>query len=184
MESKILNNNALAFIALSNEYCHALETASSTEPETFVNSMLRLLPRLYISASDLDTTELVVLSDEDVYIESSLDEEYYDSVKESVAALMGAEDVYLETFEEDMKYSDTPVSASISEGLADLFQVLYNFTEMVKNRPTDLLPGVLTAVKEDFSDYWSRTLCNVLRALNHVKYSGSLSDGSIIDINE
>lgn len=184
MESKILNNNALAFIALSNEYCHALETASAAEPVTFIDTMLRLLPRLYISATDLDTTGLVVLNDEDVYIESSLDEEYYESVRAAVAALMGGEDVYLETFEEDMKYSDTPVSASISEGLADIFQVLYNFTGMVKNRPTDMLPGVLTAVKDDFGDYWSRPLCNVLRALNHVRYSGALSDGGLIDLDE
>ncbi len=40
---------------------------------------------------------------------------------------MGEDDVFLETFEEDMKYSDTPVAASVSESLADIFQPLYNF---------------------------------------------------------
>ena len=42
--SSLLNNNALAFMALSNEYCQALESARETERIPFVENMLRLLP--------------------------------------------------------------------------------------------------------------------------------------------
>lgn len=45
----MINNNALAFMALCNEYCQALENAREMERDDFVATMLRLLPRIYIS---------------------------------------------------------------------------------------------------------------------------------------
>ena len=70
-----------------------------------------------------------------------------------------------------MKYSDTPIAASVSEGLADLFQVCYNFLESIKDVPEELIEQGIVAMKEDFEGYWSRILCNVLRPLNQVRYS-------------
>lgn len=162
-----LKPNQLAFIALSNEYCQAVETASEMQQDEFVDSMLRLLPRLYISATDLADPMII---DESTYLPSSLDEEYYDAVRRGVEMQLGEDDAYLEVFEEDMKYSDTPISASIAENLADIFQVLYNFTDSIKDSTTEHTEQMLEAVKEDFGSYWSRVLCNVLRALNAIKY--------------
>lgn len=164
----MLPPNSLAFIALCNEYCSALEHARESERDEFVNAMLRLLPRLYISASDLRPDEASLT--EDAYLEETLDEDYYESIRRSVETLLGEDDTYLEVFEEDMKYSDTPIAASVSEGLADIFQVLYNLLEVVRDAPEDLVASALAAVKDDFETYWSRTLCNVLRAVNHIRY--------------
>lgn len=157
-------------MALCNEYCQALENARETDREDFVNSMLRLLPRIYISATDVNADSSVI---EESYIAGSLDEDYYDAIRRSVENLLGPDDTYLEVFEEDMKYSDTPIAASISEGLADIFQVLYNFLDSVKDVPEELMLLGLAAVKDDFGAYWSRILCNVLRALNHVRYNST-----------
>lgn len=170
MNNSMINNNALAFMALCNEYCQALENARETDREDFVNSMLRLLPRIYISATDVNADSSVI---EESYIAGSLDEDYYDAIRRSVENLLGPDDTYLEVFEEDMKYSDTPIAASISEGLADIFQVLYNFLDSVKDVPEELMLLGLAAVKDDFGAYWSRILCNVLRALNHVRYNST-----------
>ena len=159
--------NSLAFIALCNEYCASVEHARETGHDEFVDSMLRLLPRLYITASDLPSD----ITDPDAYIADALEEDYYESVRRSMEEVLGEDDAYLEVFEEDMKYSDTPIAASISEGLADIFQVLYNFLEAVKDVPEELVAMGLVAIKEDFGAYWSRILCNVLRALNHVRYN-------------
>ncbi|HRF68336.1 MAG TPA: DUF5063 domain-containing protein [Muribaculum sp.] len=167
MDRKSINNNALAFIALCNEYCQALERAREADRDNFVASMLRLLPRIYISASDLKIDSVL----EDAYIDGKLEEDYYDAIRRGVENLLGPDDTYLEVFEEDMKYSDTPIAASISEGLADIFQVFYNFLETVKDVPEELVILGLIAVKEDFEVYWSRILCNVLRALNQLRYS-------------
>lgn len=168
MSNSMINNNALAFMALCNEYCQALENAREMEREDFVAAMLRLLPRIYISATDVNVTSAGI---DEPYIEGSLDEDYYDAIRRSVENLLGPDDTYLEVFEEDMKYSDTPIAASISESLADIFQVLYNFLETVKDVPEELVVMGLVAIKEDFGAYWSCILCNVLRALNHVRYN-------------
>lgn len=170
MESAILNTNSLAFIALCNEYCAAIEDVRESDKDDFVQSMLRLLPRLYISATDL---KIDLLDEEDAYLEPILDEDYYESVRCGIENLMGPEDVFLEVFEEDMKYSDTPIAASISESLADIFQVLYNFVGMVKEAPEHLIPLALVAVRDEFQGYWSRILCNVLRALNQLRYNSA-----------
>ncbi len=172
MNNTSLTPNILAFIGLCNEYCTAVENARETSRNKFVNTMLRLLPRMYISASDLSAGP--VLS-EDVYIDPALEEEYYDAMRRNMENIIGPEDTYLEVFEEDMKYSDTPIAASISEGLADIFQVCYNFVEMIRNAPDAIVLQAIAAMHEEFAAYWSRILCNVLRALNNIKYN-SLSE--------
>ncbi|MCM1452217.1 MAG: DUF5063 domain-containing protein [Clostridium sp.] len=166
MTDSTLTNNQLAFLGLSNEYCHAVETASETDRDDFVAAMLRLLPRIYISATDLPSA----LSEADAFLPQSLEEDYYDAVRRGMEMLLGEDDTYLEVFEEDMKYSDTPIAASISEGLADIFQVLYNLTAYAKDAPIEEIPGALESAKEDFEAYWSKSLCNVLRALNGIRY--------------
>lgn len=166
--STVLNNNSLVFIGLCNEYCQTLESARETECDDFIAAMLRLLPRIYITASDLKIDDLGL---EEPYIDGRLDEDYYDSIRRSIENLLGPDDTYLEVFEEDMKYSDTPIAASVSEGLADIFQVLYNFLEAIKDVPNELIDQALIAVKDDFQSYWSRILCNVMRALNHIRYN-------------
>ena len=169
MESTSLNNNSLAFIALCNEYCMAIENARESSHDEFIAEMLRLLPRIYISATDLRVTPLT--DEEDAYLENALEEDYYESVRRNIETLMGADDLYLEVFEEDMKYSYPPIAASISESLADLFQVLYNFVETIKNSPQTMIDVALVAIKDDFASYWSQILCNVLRPLNQLSHS-------------
>ncbi|MDE6126451.1 MAG: DUF5063 domain-containing protein [Muribaculaceae bacterium] len=165
-----LSTNSIAFIGLCNEYCVAVEGARDDERSSFVESMLRLLPRIYIAATDLRPG---LLDDEEAYIDQALDEDYYDAVRRNIERLLGPDDVYLEVFEEDMKYSDTPVAASVSEGLADIFQVLFNFISTIRDATDETVALALQAVSEDFRSYWSGALCNVLRALNHIRYQAS-----------
>lgn len=167
MNEQKISPNSLAFIALANEYCEAIERAGEDEREDFINKMTRLLPRIYITASDIKADGL---DDDTYFINDSLDEDTYNLRRRDIEILLGEDDSYLEVFEEDMKYSDTPIAASIAEGLCDIFQALYNFLENVKSGMTDAIDDSISAVCDDFRQYWSQSLCNVLRALNHIKY--------------
>lgn len=160
-----LNSNSIAFTGLANEYCQTVENAREYQQGEFVTTMLKLLPRLYITATDLNVDDA---DESDAYIDAALDEDYYDSVRRGMEEVFGPEDVYLEVFEEDMKFSDTPVSASIAEGLADIFQVLYNYLATVRDTTDETAALALVSVRDDFKAYWSTTLCNVLRALNAI----------------
>ncbi len=86
---------------------------------------------------------------------------------------MGPDDVFLETFEEDMKYSDTPIGSSVAECLADIFQPLCNYISVVRDSDGESAPAAFRECRENFEGYWSQTLCNVVRALNHIRYSPS-----------
>ncbi len=162
-----MNNNSLAFIALCNEFCALVEKARELEMREFSGEMLRLLPRIYITAADLaDTSDF-----DDAYIESILEEDSYDMVRRNLEMLFGEHDTYLEVFESDMKYSDTPIGASIAEGISDLFQVFYNFIETVRDSTDEVTASALASIKEDYQYFWGQTLCNVLRPIHTLYYN-------------
>jgi hypothetical protein len=164
-----ISKNSIMFIGLANEYCNLVENSEDFEKEQFVEQMLKILPRIYISASDL---ELPIYEDS-LYIEPRLEEVYYDSVRRNMERILGEDDTVLEAFEEDMKFSDTPIAVSISEYLADIFQDLYNFVHSVKDAPQSHINDFLCVCKENFDAYWGQKLCNALRALHAVKYNSN-----------
>ena len=167
-----LSPNSLTFIALSNEYCQAIEHAADVDRDYFVAQMLQLLPRIYIVASDVETGS----GYSDCYIDSQLDEDTYLQAREVIARLMADDDVYLEVMVEDMKYSDMPIATSVSENLSDLYQEFYNFVASARDMPTDTQQELVEVCKENFCNYWSQTLCNVMRALNNIYYQSSLNN--------
>ncbi|MBD5282127.1 MAG: DUF5063 domain-containing protein [Bacteroides sp.] len=166
MATNRLSNNQLAVIALANEFCQAIELAPSVAPNEFIEKMVRLLPRIYISVTDLSADQY---SDPEYALDAMhLDEAYYNQVRDNIAGLLGEDDSYLETFHEDMKYSDTPIAATVSESLADIFQVMYDFVEDVKNSELEQQLEYFSQLRDDFSTYWGQTLCNVMRPLNEL----------------
>lgn len=162
-----ITKNSILFIGLANVYCQTLESAANLEKEEFVDKMLKLLPRLYISIADFSPESI----DDSIYIDAFLDEIYYDSIRRNLEMVLGEDDTFLEAFEEDMKFSDTPIAASVSEYLADIFQHLYDFIHAVKDAPEEQINNCLNICKENFEMYWGQTLCNVLRALHRIKYN-------------
>lgn len=170
MNQDNIRTRLLSITSIAADYCGVCEMASEMGKEEFIDRMLNILPRIYWEFFDLTADNLVALEEWD-YLPDYVDEDYYESVRRHIEALMGPDDVFLETFMEDMKYSDTPIAASISESLADLFQPLFNFISVVKDTDGDKLVEAYITCKDDFISYWSQTLCNVLRALNHVKYN-------------
>lgn len=157
----------LDIVTLAKEYCETCQEASQLSKIEFTDKILDLLPRLYWNFFDLSAG---VSLGEMEYFSDYVDESYYEEIKGGIAAIMGSSDIFLETFEEDMKYSETPISASISECLADLFQPLFNFISIVHDSEGGQLEEAFLNCKEEFENYWSQTLCNVLRALNNIKY--------------
>lgn len=161
-----MRSRLLSLTALCAEYCSAVEGAPEMEKEEFVKSMLSLLPRIYFDFFDIQPDGADLL--EEQYYPQYLDEDYYDSIRRRLESVLGEDDTFLETFEEDMKYSDTPIAASISESLADIFQPLYDFLQNVRESGGDDTVGAFLQARESFESDWSQTLCNVLRALNHL----------------
>lgn len=170
MSDQEIKSQLLTVTSLASDFCVALENARQSEKEEFIIEILNCLPRLYWHFSDLAIDGFIPDSDFGMY-PSYVDEDFYDAVRRNVETLLGEDDVFLETFEEDMKYSETPIAASISECLADIFQSLYNFLSVVKESEGLQIEGAYMECRDNFVAYWSQTLCNVMRALNHLRFN-------------
>lgn len=171
MEEAEIRSKLIGFTSLASEYCMALENARETERQDFVQAMVNLLPRIYLTVSDISPEDLPAGA-EFGYFPDYVDEDFYDSVRRNIEALIGEEDTFLETFEDDMKYSDTPIAASISECLADLFQPLYNFIHVAKDAGFEETASAFSECRDNFVAYWGQTLCNVMRPLHRIRYEG------------
>lgn len=94
-EQKKLAPNSLSFIALTNEFCQAVEHAESATREDFLANMLKILPRIYIIAHDLERD----FTFSDYSIEPYLTEDVYNQVREVMSRVLAEEDVYLEVLD-------------------------------------------------------------------------------------
>lgn len=162
-------NSLIKTVSLITEFCNIVENAREFEKEEFVGRILYCLPQIYLDFLKF-APETVSLDGDYGFYQSYVDEDFYEEIRRNVAAVIGEDDIFLETFEEDMKYSDTPIASSISESLADIFQPLYNFISIVKETDGEEIEGAMRECRESFELYWSQTLCNVLRALNNLKF--------------
>lgn len=172
-DTDTMSNRLIEVVGLAKSFCDLCEATSEYGKKEFIDRTLDLLPRLYWNFFDLEASG-VSLGDFD-FFSSYVDEEFYEDIRKNIAALMGSDDIYLDTFEEDMRYSDTPISASIAEGMADLFQTLYNFVSIVKDSEGTQMEDAFINCKEDFENYWSQTLCNLLKSLNNLKYGNRIN---------
>ena len=169
MEQNI-NNDLMRIASDATQYCATVENVREMEKDEFVQLMTEQLPRIYSDFLSVGPEDVADING-DVYYQEYVDEEWYDTVRRNMERVLGPDDVFLETFEEDMKYSDTPIAVSVSECLADIFQVLYNFAMIVKESEGSELTGAYLECRENFAGYWSQTLCNVLRALNNIRFN-------------
>ena len=166
-----IRTRLINLVALCAEYCSTVENCLEVDVKEISEALLGQLPRIYYEFHDIDAGESVSLEEWGFGVSEHLDEEQYESVRIQLATTFGEEDSYLETFEKDMKYSDTPIATTISENLADLYQPLYDFVVETRESDGDNLEEAYRACKESFREYWSQTLCNVLRALNALRNS-------------
>lgn len=169
-----IKTRLIHLVALCSDFCVTLENATELEQDELVKSLLGYLPRIYFEFLDIEAEENAYLDEWGFSSPSSasmLDEDQYEALRSRLAAIFGEDDTYLETFEKDMKYSDTPIATSISENLCDIYQPLYNYVVEVRESDGGNIEDAYRECKEQFDEYWSQTLCNVLRALNSIRMS-------------
>lgn len=154
------------FVTVSVEFCSFLEKMDVTSRREWANTMLRILPLLYVKATLLPTVE--VLNDE--ASEVFVSEQDYMLILNHVASILGEDDVYLDVFVEDMKYSDRPISSFVSENIADIYQDIRNFISVYQHGLEEAMIYALKDITENFRLYWGQKLVNVLRQLHTLVY--------------
>ena len=168
-EQVIFSRNTVEFVTVAAEFCAYLERAESLRRKDFVDTILKILPLLYIKASMLPECEMM----SDTEPETFVTEDDYEVLRYSLASLMADKDDYLEVFMQDMQYSDTPITRLISEDLADIYQDVKNFVSVFQLGFDETMHDSLALCRDNFALYWGQTLVNTMRALHSVKFNPS-----------
>lgn len=176
----IYSKNVVEFVTVGVEFCLLLENASKNTLSEFTDKAIKILPLLYLKATLLPACEIV---SEDMVEEFVTEEEYAHTVN-IISSLLKEKDDYLETFHPDMKYSDTPVLASISEDLGDIYQDIKNFASVFSIGHEVSMNDALVACKENFQGFWGQKLVNAMGALHHIRYNLDLEEEFFEEDNE
>jgi hypothetical protein len=173
-ENPIYAPAVIDFIRVAAEYCRFLEQEAGTaDRRTLLDRQTLFLPMLYLKATLLPDVEAT--GEEE--LPEVVTEEDYDYVRRAVWGRLRADDSYLEVFTPEMQFSDTPIAASISEDLADIYQDLKNFVAVFADRNEALMPDAIAQVRDHFATYWGQKLVNALRPLHELRYGAPKEDG-------
>lgn len=158
----VYQESAIEFVTVAVQLCLYLERTEEHEKTDFIEKMLCLLPLLYIKA------RLVPKSNEemDEYLERFVTEYEYEVMRQMVANTFGSDDAYLEVFVEDMRYSDEPITAFISENIADIYQEIKDLSCNYQTRDERSMQEALSSCIDAFEQHWGQKLLNVLRPLH------------------
>jgi hypothetical protein len=93
-------------------------------------------------------------------------EDDYERLRERIAEILGSEDTFLEVHMEDMRYSDEPITAFISENIADIYQELKDLACNYQTENESVMNEALIACLDAFEQHWGQKLLNILRPLH------------------
>lgn len=167
LKNIVYSRDSIEFVTVALQYCAFLENIEDgLTSNELQDKLTKILPLLYLKASLVPETEQVNEESPEI----TVSEELYNYMLSRLSSVFGSDDTYLEVFVEDMKYSDTPISASISEDLTDIYQDTKNFVSVYEHGVTENMNDAMYVCIENFKIYWGQKLVNVLRALHSLKY--------------
>lgn len=166
-KSIVYHRDVIEFVTVAVQYCLFIETANNKTRKEFVDTLLKIIPLLYLKGVMLPKPSE---SDEE-YTEDYVTEENYNIVRSNISFVMGEQDDYLDVFIEDMKYSEHPILMTVSENLSDIYQDVKNFVCVYKEGTEERMNDAICLCKYNFENYWGQKATNVLRALHDVRYN-------------
>jgi len=164
MDNKDLTNKYIDdFTIVAKEYCYIVNNAMQYSYSQLVSYMVTMLPMLYLKAS--------MLPDYDDYdreaVSKFVSEEEWTRVRLQVKKNFGEHDDY---FEIQGRFGQSE-QTSISENLADIYQDMKDFTELVSYELEESIIEAVGEVKKNFIDYWGQRAVNALKII-HLLYVG------------
>lgn len=171
----VYSKNVIEFVTVANEYCSFLENSGAQTTRGFLEKIQKILPLLYLKTAVLPQTE----SFEEMGLEKYVSEVDYNFLQQKVMNLLGEHDDFQEVFDPGMQFSDAPLTSSISECLADVYQDLKDFLMSYRIGDETIMLEALWVCTDNFKNYWGQKLVNCLRAVHAVIYSDADLENSV-----
>lgn len=169
----VYSKHTVELVTVAAEFCAFLEQSAQRTGAELADTVLKLLPLLYLKASMVPPAE----ETEDFYAETFVTEQDYEMLRVMLAGVLGEHDDYLDLYDDRVKFNDEAQMHTLSEDLADIYQVLKNFVQRYRSGMEEIMYEAVAEVTGAFTLYWGQTLCNALRALHRVRYTESFDEG-------
>ncbi len=161
----VYSKNVIEFVTVANEFCLFSENALEYEKTDFIDRTLKMLSLLYLKTSLLQQTD---------YINQDGNEKFVTEfdwllIKNNISTLLEDDDLYLDFFDSNMEETAEPVSCSISENIADIYQDLKDFISVYRLNIPDLMNDALAECIDNFGQIWGYRLVNTLKILHLLK---------------
>jgi len=165
----VFSKNVIEFVTVGKEYCSLVENYAASDTLTFLSTMQKIFPLLYLKA-----TLLPVVDEEGVEPpEKFVSEVDYNFLLNKLTEKLGKLDNYQEVFDPGMQFSENPIEASIAENICDIYQDIKDFILNYRVGSTQSMADALWECKNNFEQYWGQKLVNGLRAIHLLVYSGT-----------
>lgn len=169
-DKPIYAHDTLEFVTVAAEFCAFLEQSPGRDKKEFEDTLLKLLPLLYLKAHLLNRVE----SNGDFLPDDQVTEDDYNFIRNTIYDILQADDDYEDlVYDEDMQ-TDESHWKSLSENLADMYQALRNFVSVYQQGIEDCMLDALWSVVDSFELYWGQNLVDTLRRLHQLRYNQSL----------
>ncbi len=165
--SVVYHHDVLEFVQVAVQYCSFLEQLQGRERNEMVETLLKLMPLLYLKAQLLPRVE----SDGSFVPDAQVTEADYDFVRQSAYAILGNDDQYLDVSYDEMMQTDETRWKSLSEHLADIYQPVRNFLATYQQGVEDCMYDALWELVDQFELYWGEALVDALRRLHRIRFA-------------
>lgn len=163
----IYHHDVLEFVTVAIEYCAYLEKSQGRERGDFLDTMLKLLPLLYVKAQLLPQVD----SEGDFLPQGKVTEDDYNFIRRIVYDIFPDEDQYLDvSYDRDMETDETQWQ-SVSEHLADIYQPVRNFLAVYQDGVEDCMTDALWFLRDNFELYWGEAVVRALKRLHIIRYA-------------
>jgi hypothetical protein len=162
------SRNVIEFVAVANEFCKYAEHSPELKGDELLRILQRILPLMYLKASLLPQLNPFFEDGNEKFVT----EADYVKIHEVLREKFGTADEYIEVFDDKMSFSEGPVTASISENIADIYQDIKDFLLLYQTGTSEVMNDAVWECRLNFETFWGQKLVNSMRAIHKFIYSG------------
>ena len=164
-QEPVYSKKVLEMLTVANEYCLYLENTEKHKREDFLEYLQKLIPIIYLKSSLLPEVEVT----DDSGTEHFVTEEQWETLFNLLRSKFGDDDLYYTLDLHDRNNSD-PVKASISEGLADIYQDMKDFVLLYQKPLIISKENAVHDCKDLFAKRTGYRLVEVHRAIHYILF--------------
>jgi len=162
----VYSKNVVEFVTVAKEYCTFLENVAELDKDSLIDKSVKLLSLLYLKSNLLPDTEQINEEPNEKFV-TEFDWQF---VRNGIETILGDDDTYLDFYDNEMNETAEPVSSSISENMADIYQDLKDFLSIYQLGNEELSNDAIHECFTSFSEYWGFRLVNSLRIFHFLIY--------------